>query len=59
MRGEVRLGADRGDIVIRRHRAQGLQQLPVVREHDKAFPGVGHDVVRRVHHLDAPEYCGC
>ncbi len=56
VRGEIRFGADGGNVVVGGDSAQGLQQLDVVREDDETFAEVGDDVMRRIVHLDAPEY---
>ncbi len=56
MRGEIRLGSDRGNIVVGRYRAQRLQQLAVVREHDETLADVSDDVMRRIIHRDAPKH---
>ncbi len=58
--GEIRFGADTGNVVIGGNATQSLQELRVVREHDEVFGDVGDDVVGRSVHLnDAPEpRCG-
>ncbi len=54
--GQIGLGADRGNVVIRGDGAQGMEQLAVVRQDDETLADIGDDVMRRIDHLDAPGY---